>query len=298
MKTKRFVTFLTMKRARDRLIESLMLDMLILKMKFLTMLMKVKSLEEEVKHDKDETVKKITWNTPVFPVWKQRKPINAVAIVRPVEPEKVVKPKEVITPEEFEEQIVFGPEEQIVRETEVIDEEENGTSVEINQFDLAPQRYPWDELTADIGPLAPWEPVQDPHPERRGYPETPPELTSNDEEETSDDEIQIISPSETPPSRTHRFFTPPPPADENDEDNEVQILEGPTQGQLARINGRRYTSGPVLSRVRGSTMRRAMRIETASGDDEDDETQNQNVCLIEDTYDDLLDSEEDDAYSQ
>ena len=250
-------------------------------MKMLSMNMRVKGLENmthkniEKDDNKQNTMDirkpaKHTWNS----VW------DAVPFVqgnrRLIEPE----PKSLELSRE--EPTVEKPVAVLCGTTEVIEEtnedgnDDRNESAQINCYDLAPRRYPWEEVRADIGPLAPWE-TESPEPVPNLYPETPPELTSNDDGDTSDDEdVQIIPQSETPLSRT---------ADEENEDNEVQILAGPipAPGDIF-INGRRYTPGTVMSRVNASTMRRAQRKESDSSPGENYTEANN------DTFDDLLDS--------
>lgn len=179
---------------------------------------------------------------------------------------------------------------------EINQEIDDSNEAQINCYDLAPCLYPWEEVTADLGTDSSHSDVPN------LYPETPPELTSNDEEDSEiseEDEVQIISPSETPPSRTRQemrrmgFFIPPPPhpTDDGNSDNEVQILTGPipTQGDVF-INGRRYSQRTVMSRVRGSTVMRVQRRESDSSPEEEEENRTE---ANHNEFDDLIDSEED-----
>ena len=235
-KPRKFLTIRT--RRNSRSINHMMLDMIMIRMQLLNINLTIRNLRDKLKI-KQGSAKN-----------DAKKPMIAVkGSVR------IRKPKQ----DSIEVPVLSR-----TKTTEETNQEiDDSNEAQINIYDLAPEVYPWSEITKDLG--------------SPDMPNLVPDLTSNDEssEISEKEEVEII----TIDGESEENERNPDNDDgdnddrdsEKDDSDEVQILRGPTPTPEVVINGRRYAQRTIMTEVRGSMMMRVQRREIDSSPNEDGE---------------------------
>ena len=243
---KKLISFRALKMAREKSLNLMLLDLIIVRLNILNINQKIKEIEEMIRKKIEPRKKEIA---VVETDTKDKEPRKAIAVVKPNQ--RIEEHMEDSMPV-LSEQSIALPEQNINEENYEIDD---ANEAQINYHDLAPTEYPWREIKEDLGKSSDSD---DTVPDL--YPDSPPSLTSNDGSDSEDsEEVQIIrhirSQSTSSQSRTgsHRSNNEEILNSEANQDNDDDIetqTRNPTPTPEIMINGRRYAQRTLMSRSR------------------------------------------------
>ena len=227
---KNLISLRSLKMAREKSLNLMLFDLIIVRLNILNINQKIKEIEEMIRKKIEPRKKEIA---VVETDTRDKEPKKAIAMVKPNQ--RIEEP--------MEDSIPVLPEHNINEENYEID---NANEAQINYHDLAPTAYPWREIKKDLGKDSSNSSDSDDVPDL--YPDSPPSLTSNDRFDSDDsDEVKIIRHI---PSQSYGEEVLNSEANQdNDDDVEIQT-RNPTPTPEIMINGRRYAQRTIMSRSR------------------------------------------------
>ena len=231
-KPRKFITISTRRNTKN--INHMMLDMIIVRMQLLDINMKIQKLRDKLKVKQGNM--KIDEKKPIIAVKGRIRNLKEDSIEVPVL-------SRTRTMEETNQDI------------------DDSNEAQINLHDLAPEAYPWSEISNDLG--------------NSEMPDLVPDLTSNDCSDESSisekDEVEILTVDGELEENERNPVNDDGDDDtgdtEEDDSDEVQILRGPTPTPEVVVNGRRYAQRTIVTE-RGMGVQRR---EISSSQNEDGE---------------------------
>ena len=234
---KKLISFRALKMAREKSLNLMLLDLIIVRLNILNINQKIKEIEEMIRKKIEPRKKEIA---VVETDTKDKEPRKAIAVVKPNQ--RIEEHMEDSMPV-LSEQSIALPEQNINEENYEIDD---ANEAQINYHDLAPTEYPWREIKEDLGKSSDSD---DTVPDL--YPDSPPSLTSNDRSDSEDsEEVQIIRHIRSSSHGSNNEEILNSEANQDDDDDIETQTRTPTPAPIITINGRQYAQRTLMARSR------------------------------------------------
>ena len=226
VKRRRIKNLINLQPMKERNLNLMLLDIIIVRLDILNINQKIKEIEEMIRKKVEPRKKEIA---VVETDTKDKEPKKAVAVVKPNQ--KIMEHMPVL------------PEQNINEENYEIDD---ANEAQINYHDLAPTEYPWREIKEDLGKSSDSD---DTVPDL--YPDSPPSLTSNDRSDSEDsEEVQIIRHIRSSSHGSNNEEILNSEANQDDDDDIETQTRTPTPAPIITINGRQYAQRTLMAKSR------------------------------------------------